>query len=91
MSFYEVDSTISKSANADKYHYLANRAPIKVTAKRGAADSKMVLTYTYIEQDSKKKLQSLVLQIKMESMYIRQQQELKRMKQSIQHGSTRTR
>ncbi|MGX7307726.1 hypothetical protein I4Q39_00820 [Enterococcus durans] len=24
--FYEVDSTISKSANADKYHYLANRA-----------------------------------------------------------------
>lgn len=52
--FYEVDSTISKSANADKYHYLANRAPIKVTAKRGAADSKMVLTYTYIEQDSKK-------------------------------------
>ncbi len=53
--FYEVDSAVSKSTNADQYHYVANKAPITVMAKRRATDSKMILTYTYIEQDSKTK------------------------------------
>lgn len=51
--FYEVDSDISKSKDANDYHYVADKPIVTVLAKREANQSKMTLTYTYTEADDK--------------------------------------